>query len=296
MIVGFGFKVALVPFHLWTPDVYQGAPTSVTAFMSVGAKVAGFAALGRVALYAFAGSQGDWKWLLAGLAAVTMTVGNLVALRQTNLKRLLAYSGIAQAGYILVGLAAGNELGTAGALFYLFAYAFSNVAAFGVVIAVARWHEGSHTGLPLRQGETLEAYAGLAEKKPWLAVAMSLCLLSLTGLPPLAGFMGKLYVFGAAVQGGLAWLAIVGVINSAIAAYYYLRIVAEMAGKGARSGDWPQQGAAEAKSGDEPTQGVVCPAVKLGLAVACVATLILGLWPAPILEWARSAAEALMIH
>ena len=290
MIVGFGFKVALVPFHLWAPDVYQGAPTSVTAFMSVGAKVAGFAALGRVALYAFAGSQGDWKWLLAGLAAVTMTVGNLVALRQTNLKRLLAYSGIAQAGYILAGLAAGNELGTAGALFYLFAYAFSSVAAFGVVIAVARWHEGSHTGPPLHQGEMLEAYAGLAEKKPWLAVAMSLCLLSLTGLPPLAGFMGKLYVFGAAVQGGLAWLAIVGVINSVIAAYYYLRIVVEMAGKGAP----PTAGAGLPTV--PPAAGAVCPALKVGLAVACVATLILGLWPAPILEWARSAAEALMIH
>jgi NADH-quinone oxidoreductase subunit N len=281
MIAGFGFKVSLVPFHLWTPDVYVGAPTSVTAFMSVGAKVAGFAALGRVALYAFGGLRGDWQWVLAGLAALTMTVGNLAALRQTNIKRMLAYSGIAQAGYILTGLAAGNELGTAGALFYLFAYAFTNVAAFAVVIAVARWYEGSHGGLPPHQGESLEAYAGLAEKKPGLAVAMSVFMLSLTGLPPLAGFVGKLYVFGGAVQGGLTWLAIVGVINSVVSAYYYLRIVVEMAGKGARSGDRPQP-------------GVVCPALKVGLAVAGVATLALGLWPAPILNWARIAVAALL--
>jgi NADH-quinone oxidoreductase subunit N len=283
MIVGFGFKVALVPFHLWTPDVYWGAPTSVTAFMSAGAKVAGFAALGRVVLYAFGGAQGTWQWALAGLAALTMTVGNLAALRQTNLKRLLAYSGIAQAGYVLVGLAAGNELGTAGALFYLFAYAFTNVAAFGVVIAVARWY-----GVSLR-GETLEAYSGLAERRPGLAAAMSLFMLSLAGLPPLAGFMAKLYVFGAAVQGGLAWLAIVGVINSVIAAYYYLRLVVEMAGKRARSGDRPQQ-----EEEGQPQPGVICPALKVGLGVACVATVVLGVWPAPILDWARSAAAALL--
>ncbi len=276
VIVGLGFKVALVPFHLWTPDVYVGAPTSVTAFMSVGAKVAGFAALGRVALYAFGGAQGDWQWLLAALAALTMTVGNLVALRQTNLKRLLAYSGIAQAGYILVGLSAANELGTAGALFYLATYAFTNVAAFGVLIAVARWY-----GVDLR-GETFEALTGLSERKPWLAAVMALLLLSLAGLPPLAGFMAKLYVFAAAVRGGLTWLAIVGVINSAIAAYYYLRLIVLMTGKGAQ------------RATDLPQAGAICPALKVGLALACLVTLFLGLWPTPILEWARSAAAALM--
>jgi NADH-quinone oxidoreductase subunit N len=276
MVVGLGFKVALVPFHMWTPDVYVGAPSSVTAFMSVGAKVAGFAALGRVVLYAFGGARGDWQWLLAGLAALTMTVGNLAALRQTNLKRLLAYSGIAQAGYVLVGLAAANEPGTAGALFYLLAYAFTNAAAFGVVIAVARWY-----GVDLR-GETLDAYAGLAERRPWLAVAMSLFMLSLAGLPPLAGFMAKLYVFSAAVRGGMTWLAIVGVINSAIAAYYYLRLIAVMAGRNAQ------------QAAEQPKSGVVCPAVKLGLALACLVTLLLGVCPTPVLEWARAAAAALL--
>jgi NADH-quinone oxidoreductase subunit N len=274
-VVGLGFKVALVPFHLWTPDVYVGAPTSVTAFMSVGAKVAGFAALGRVALYAFGGAQGDWRWLLAALAVLTMTVGNLVALRQTNLKRLLAYSGIAQAGYILVGLSAANELGTAGALFYLLAYAFTNVAAFGVMIAVARWY-----GVDTR-GETLVAFSGLAERTPWLAAVMGLLLLSLAGLPPLAGFMAKLYVFAAAVRGGLTWLAIVGVINSAIAAYYYLRLIALMTGKDAQ------------RATGLPQAGAICPALKVGLALACLVTLLLGLWPTPVLEWARSAAAAL---
>lgn len=276
VVVGLGFKVALVPFHLWTPDVYVGAPTSVTAFMSVGAKAAGFAALGRLALYAFGGAQGDWQWLLAALAALTMTVGNLAALRQTNLKRLLAYSGIVQAGYVLVGLSAANELGTAGALFYLLAYAFTNVAAFGVVIAVARWY-----GVDTR-GETLESFSGLAERRPWLAAVMALLLLSLAGLPPLAGFMAKLYVFAAAVRGGLTWLAIVGVINSAIAAYYYLRLIVLMTGKG------------EQRATGLPQTGAICPALKVGLALACLVTLFLGLWPTPVLEWAISAAAALM--
>jgi len=276
MVVGLGFKVALVPFHQWTPDVYVGAPTSVTAFMSVGAKVAGFAALGRVVLYAFGPAKGDWQWLLAGLAALTMTVGNLTALRQTNLKRLLAYSGIAQAGYVLTGLAAANEAGTAGALFYLLAYAFTNVAAFGVVIAVARWY-----GTDLR-GDTLDAYAGLAERRPWLAVALSLFMLSLAGLPPLAGFMAKLYVFAAAVRGGMTWLAIVGVVNSAIAAYYYLRLIAVMVGSN------------QGQAADRPQPGVVCPAVKVGVVLACLVTLLLGIWPAPVLEWARAAAAALL--
>ena len=276
VVVGLGFKVALVPFHLWTPDVYFGAPTSVTAFMSVGVKVAGFAALARVALYAFAGAQGVWQWLLAGLAVLTMTVGNLAALRQKELKRLLAYSGIAQAGYILVGLAAAGEEGAAGALFYLVAYIFATVAAFGVVIAVARWY-----GADL-QGETLDAYAGLAERRPWLAAAMSLFLLSLAGFPPLAGFMAKFYVFASAIRGGMTWLAIVGMLNSALAAYYYLRPIALMVGR------------REQQASVVLPSGAVCPAVKVGLALACLATVVLGIWPEPLLEWARAAAIALL--
>jgi len=273
MIVGFGFKVALVPFQMWTPDVYQGAPTSVTAFMSVGAKVAGFAALGRVALYTFGPARGDWQWVLAVLAALTMTAGNLMALGQTNLKRMLAYSGIAQAGYILVGLAAGNESGTGGMLFYLFVYAFMNAPAFAVIIAVSRM-EGED------QGETLDGFSGLAARKPWLAAAMALFMLSLAGLPPLAGFLAKLTVFGAAVQADLTWLAIVGVINSVMAAYYYLRVVLVMYMKEGRS--------------TKAAAGVICPALQVGLGMAAVAIVLLGLWPAPIVELARITVAALL--
>jgi NADH-quinone oxidoreductase subunit N len=274
MIVGFGFKVALVPFQMWTPDVYEGAPTSVTAFMSVGAKAAGFAALGRVALYALGDLSADWVWVLAVLAALTMTVGNLAALRQSNLKRMLAYSSIAHAGYILVGLAAGSEAGASAVLFYLFSYAFMNVGAFAIIIAVGRI--GDTTG----QGETVDDFSGLAAQKPGLAAAMTLFMLSLAGVPPLVGFMGKLYVFGAAVQSDLTWLAIFGVINSVISAYYYLRVVVFM----------------YMKEGQE-TEGApapVCPALQVGVALAGVVVVLLGLWPAAILTLAQAAATALL--
>jgi NADH-quinone oxidoreductase subunit N len=274
MIIGFGFKVALVPFHMWTPDAYEGAPTSVTAFMSVGAKTAGFAALGRVALYALGDLRGDWVWLLAALAALTMTVGNLAALRQTNLKRMLAYSSIAHAGYILAGLAAGNELGASAVLFYLFAYAFMNVGAFAVLIAAGRLAGSA------RNGETLDGLAGLFARKPGLAVVMALFMLSLAGVPPLAGFLAKLYVFGAAVQAGLIWLAVFGVINSVISAYYYLRVIVFMFMK---EGD--------AAEGDPVP---VCLALQVGLGIAAAAIVVLGLWPAPIFNLARQAATAFL--
>ena len=274
MIIGFGFKVALVPFHMWTPDAYEGAPTSVTAFMSVGAKTAGFAALGRVLLYALGDLHGDWVWLLAALAALTMTVGNLGALRQTNLKRMLAYSSIAHAGYILAGLAAGSELGTSAVLFYLFAYAFMNVGAFAVLIAVGRLKESA------RDGETLDGLTGLFARKPGLAVVMALVMLSLAGVPPMVGFLAKLYVFGAAVQAGLVWLAVFGVINSVVSAYYYLRVVVVMFMK--------------ESDRDTDTQAPVCPALQVGLGIAAVAVVVLGFWPAPILDLARQAATALL--
>ncbi len=274
MIIGFGFKVAVVPFHMWTPDVYEGAPTSVTAFMSVGAKTAGFAALGRVALYALGDLHGDWVWLLAALAALTMTVGNLAALRQTNIKRMLAYSSIAHAGYILVGLTAGNQLGTSAVLFYLFGYAFMNVGAFAVLIAVGRL-EGA-----ARSGETLDGLTGLSARKPGLAVVMALFMLSLAGMPPLVGFLGKLYAFSAAVQAGLIWLAVFGVINSVVSAYYYLRVVVVMFMK--------------EREQPESAKVPVCPAVQVGLGVAAVMIVVLGLWPAPILDLARQAALAFL--
>ena len=290
MIVGFGFKVALVPFQMWTPDVYEGAPTSVTAFMSVGAKAAGFAALGRIALYAFGAWQEDWVWMLAALAALTMTLGNLAALRQTSVKRMLAYSSIAHAGYILVGVAAGNSLGSSGVLFYLLAYAFMNVGAFALLTATPHFaapspglQEGSPDGTA-EPGEALEAFAGLTARKPGLAAAMALFMLSLAGIPPLAGFMGKLYVFGAAVQAGLAWLAIVGVINSVISAYYYLRVVVYMYMR-------PAPGPAEVPGAAEMT---VSPALQVGLGLAAAAVVVLGLWPGPMLELARIAAASLL--
>jgi NADH-quinone oxidoreductase subunit N len=268
MLAGFGFKVALVPFQMWTPDVYEGAPASVTAFMSVGAKAAGFAALGRVAIYAFGeapGGAGDWQLLLAILAALTMTVGNLAALRQTNLKRMLAYSSIAHAGYLLVGVAAGNEAGVGGVLFYLLAYAFTNVGAFAAVVA--------------GPGEMLDDLAGLAASRRGLAAATALFMFSLAGVPPLAGFLGKLYVFGAAVQGGLAWLAVAGVINSAISAYYYLRVVAKI------------------YMGEDGTAGEgaipAAPVLQVGVGLASVAIVILGVWPGPVADLARLAARAL---
>jgi NADH-quinone oxidoreductase subunit N len=274
MIVGFGFKVALVPFQMWTPDAYEGAPTSVTAFMSVGAKAAGFAALGRVLLYAFGDLSGDWVWVLAVLSALTMTVGNLAALRQANLKRMLAYSSIAHAGYLLVGVAAGNPLGTSGVLFYLFSYAFMNVGAFAVLIAVGRFDHA------MEGGETLDDLAGLAARKPGLALVMALFMLSLAGVPPLVGFLAKFYVFSAAVQANLTWLAIFGVVNSVVSAYYYLRVIVVM---------YMQEG----KLADEVPEPL-CLALQVGVGVAALAIVVLGLWPAPILDLARLTAAALL--
>jgi NADH-quinone oxidoreductase subunit N len=274
MLVGLGFKVALVPFHMWTPDAYEGAPTSVTAFMSVGVKAAGFAVLGRVLVYAFGDLYSSWVWVLAILAILTMTVGNLAALRQTNLKRMLAYSSIAHAGYILVGLAAGTSFGIRAVLFYLFVYVFMNAAAFAVIIAVGRF-EGS-----VGRGETLGDFAGLGARQPWLAVIMALLMFSLAGVPPLAGFFAKLWVFSAAVQADLTWLAVIGVVNSVVAAYYYLRVVAAIC--------FQRQ---------EPLQAAdvpVSPALQIGLGLAVVAVVVLGFWPAPILDLTRMMVEALI--
>ena len=214
LIVGFGFKVALVPFHMWTPDVYQGAPTTVTAFMSVGTKAAAFVALIRV-LAALPTAEQPWLLALAILAVLTMTLGNLAALRQTSVKRMLAYSSIAHAGYILIGLAAGNQKGIEGALYYLLAYTFMTLGAFAVVLAVQRREEND---------VSIERLHGLAQRQPVLAVLMAIFMFSLAGIPPLAGFFAKLYVFSGAVEAGLTWLAVIGVINSAIGAFYYLRV------------------------------------------------------------------------
>ncbi|NPA90528.1 MAG: NADH-quinone oxidoreductase subunit N [Chloroflexi bacterium] len=219
LIVGFGFKVAAVPFHMWTPDVYQGAPTPITAFMSVGAKAAGFAAFLRVFVGTLGVERAVWVPVIAGLALLTMTLGNLAALRQVSLKRMLAYSSIAHAGYMLVGLSAANSTGTAAVLFYLLAYTFMNIGAFAVIIALEKQGEGD---------VTLSQIRGLARTHPLLAAAMAIFMFSLTGIPPFAGFFGKLYLFQAAVQANLTWLAIAGMLNSAVSAYYYLNVLVQM--------------------------------------------------------------------
>ncbi len=219
LIVGFGFKVAAVPFHMWTPDVYQGAPTPVTAYMSVATKAAAFAAFVRLFVGTLGVEKSAWVPALAALAVLTMMVGNLAALSQHSLKRMLAYSSIAHEGYVLVGLVAANTTGTAAVLFYLLVYAFMNLGAFAVVIALERQGEGD---------VTLSQMRGLARTHPLLAAAMAIFMFSLTGVPPFAGFFGKLYLFQAAVQANLTWLAVIGVISSVVSAYYYLNVLVQI--------------------------------------------------------------------
>ncbi|MFZ5855634.1 MAG: NADH-quinone oxidoreductase subunit N [Chloroflexota bacterium] len=224
ILVGFGFKVAAVPFHMWTPDVYQGAPTSVTGFMAAGAKIAGFAALLRVFLTAFPALAVDMTDILWGLSALTMIGGNLLAISQSDIKRMLAYSSIAHAGYILMAFVPyGNPdvapVSIAAGLFYLVAYAVTNFGAWGVVIAMEKT-EG--------RGLAISDYAGLAKKHPVLAAAMTVFMLSLIGFPPTLGLVGKFYLFRAVLSGGFVWLAVIGVVTSLISAYYYLRVVVTM--------------------------------------------------------------------
>ena len=219
LIVGFGFKVALVPFHQWAPDVYEGAPTSIAAFISAGPKAAGFAAFLRIFMEALQNIQSEWIVVVTILAALTMTIGNLVAIAQRNIKRMLAYSSIAHAGYVLIGLAAANKDGISSAMFYLFVYCIMNIGAFGAVI-LARTEDG--------ESLMISDYAGLGFKKPLLALFMTVMLLSLAGFPPTAGFVGKFYIFRSAVEAGQIWLVIIGAINTAISAFYYLRVVVAM--------------------------------------------------------------------
>jgi NADH-quinone oxidoreductase subunit N len=219
LVVGFGFKVASAPFHMWTPDVYEGAPTSVTAFMAVAVKAAAFAAFARIFFLAFPGMKVDWNMLLWVLAVATMTVGNVAAIAQTNIKRMLAYSSIAHAGYLLVAIVAANQLGAVSLLYYLLAYTLMNVGAFGVVILVGR-QKDSYLNI--------YDYRGLGVQHPVLAASMALFMFALAGIPPTAGFVGKFYIFSAAVQAGYIWLAIIGVMNSLVSVFYYLRITVLM--------------------------------------------------------------------
>ena len=263
IIVGLGFKVASVPFHAWVPDVYEGAPTAVTAFMSVGPKAAAFAAFMRIFLTAFGSSHYEWQKAIWILAVLTMTVGNMVAISQTNIKRMLAYSSIAHAGYLLVALVAANNMGVSGTLFYLLAYIFMNIGAFAIVIVLSQKGD---------VGININDYAGLGFKHPMLAIAMTLFMFSMAGVPPMAGFVGKFYIFSAAIKSGYVGLAIIGVINSVISVYYYLRITVIMYMK-------------------EPVRDfqplTISPLIVVAIAIAVVGTLHLGIFPSKVMEIAQ---------
>ena len=262
--VAFGFKIAAVPFHMWAPDAYEGAPTSITAFMSVGPKAAGFAVLGRVFMIAFANIKIEWASVLIPLAILSMGVGNIVALAQTNIKRMLAYSSIAHAGYALLGLIAANNEGLASMMNYMFIYAFMNLGAFAVIIMLRT--EGF-------RGDSINDYEGLAKKHPLLAALMLIFMFSLTGLPPTAGFIGKLYVFISAINAGYTWLVIVAVVFSAISAYFYLRIVMYM---------YMREPKVEIEVSKSGTLGVA-------LGVTTVAVLSIGVYPKCLVDLAKAA-------
>ena len=269
LLVGFGFKVASVPFHMWAPDAYEGAPTTVTALMAAGVKAAAFGAFLRVFLQALPSLAAHWQPAVAVLAIVTMVIGNLGALAQSNLKRMLAYSSVAHAGYLLTALVAAPGLGTEAILFYLVTYAAVNLGGFGAFAVLAR------SG---REPVTLSDMAGLSERRPLLAAALTVFLVSLTGVPISGGFVGKFYLFSAAVNAGYAHLAIIGMLMSVVSAYYYLRVVVAMYMDGPVGEDtWSPIGAGAA----------------LALSISTTVVLVLGVYPGPLMAWARAAAASL---
>ena len=270
VVAGMGFKIAAVPFHMWAPDVYEGAPTPITAFLSVGSKAASFAMLLRIFMVAVPSMNADWRLLFEVLAIVTMTVGNLAALTQTNLKRMLAYSSIAHAGYLLIGVVAYTPRGISAMLIYLLIYAFMQLGAFAIIIMMRRTDV---------VGDDLKDLSGLHFRHPFAAFAMLLFMLSLGGIPPTAGFMGKFWLFSAAIEAGYVWLAVIGVLNSAISLYYYIRIVVFMYLK-------------KEITGSEPTAS---PALAFTLAIAVMATLALGIYPRLLFEAAEQSARALSV-
>lgn len=268
MAVGLLFKVSAAPFHVWTPDVYQGAPTPVTAFLATGSKAASFAILLRIFIQGLPLAEIDWQPLISMVAVLSMIWGNLAALTQTNVKRMLAYSSIGHAGYILLGLLAANEIGLWAALFYLVAYTFMTMGAFGTVILLERREYA---------GETYADYAGLARRAPFLAALMLIFMLALTGIPPTGGFFGKIYLFAGAIQAGYTWEAVVGVVTSAISLYYYFGIVVNM----------------YLKSSDKDTpEPLEAPALVGAIAVCAVVTLLLGILPQKLVAIASSSILA----
>jgi len=270
VVAGVGFKIAAVPFHMWAPDVYEGAPTPITAFLSVGSKAASFAMLLRIFLEGLPAVSADWRLLFEVLSIVTMTVGNLAALTQTNIKRMLAYSSIAHAGYVLIGVVAGTPRGVAAMLIYLLIYAFMQLGAFTVIVLLRRRDI---------VGDELKDFSGLSFRAPFAAFAMLVFMLSLGGIPPTAGFMGKFWLFGAAVDAGYYGLAVVGVLNSAVSLYYYARIIVFMYLK-------------KEEIGSDP---VATPSLVAALAVAVTATIVLGIYPRLLFEVAEASARTLCV-
>ena len=266
LLVGFAFKISAVPFHMWTPDAYQGAPAIVTGFMSTGVKVAAFAAFARVFLSSFEPLRNDWTPLVAAVAALTMILGTVVGVAQSNLKRMLGYSSIAHGGYLLVALVAANQVGKQAILFYLLSYAVTNLAAFGVIALLGTREKGN---------DELRDYAGLWHTHPRLAALMTVSLLSLGGLPPTAGFIAKYYIFIAAVSAGYYGLAIIGVLTSVVSVFFYLRVVVNMYMA-------------------EPTAGatVHAPVSGMGMAaltIAIVAIFYLGILPTQVIDLASQS-------
>ena len=266
MIVGLAFKVALAPFHVWTPDVYEGAPTPVTGFMSVGPKAAGFAVFLRIFLTAFPEIQERWIVIIWLAAAGTMAIGNVVAVVQTNIKRMLAYSSIAHAGYIAVAFASGSESGFAAALFYMLAYSAMNLGAFAIVTILSR-KEDSLVGL--------HSYRGLALHRPGLAALLSVFLLSLAGIPATAGFAGKFFIFRAAVESGLIGLTVIAVLTTVVSFYYYLYVIVQM------YMHEPEEDFSDLTLNAGP---------RIALAVSLALTFYLGLFPSRVLDWASDSA------
>ncbi len=270
ILVGLGFKIALVPFHMWVPDVYEGAPTAITAFISAGPKAAGFAALLRVFVLTFEVMQGEWIAIVWVIAALTMTVGNVIAISQNNIKRMLAYSSIAHAGYALVALVASGEEGVSSLIFYLLVYTLMNIGAFGILIMMGR--EGA-------ENLTFDSYSGLGFKRPVVALLMTLFMMSLAGFPPTAGFIGKFYIFRAAIKAGFTGLVIVAVVNSVISVYYYLRVVVVM----------------YMREPEEVPISQSSPALlSLTLALCALGVIGMGIMPSRLLELAVQSALSIM--
>ncbi|MDH4223690.1 MAG: NADH-quinone oxidoreductase subunit N [candidate division Zixibacteria bacterium] len=263
-IAGFGFKLALVPFHMWAPDVYEGAPTPVTAFLSVGSKAAGLVAFLRVFFDSFLVYNFDWVTIMATLAALSMIIGNIVALLQTNIKRMLAYSSIAQVGYILVGMVAISERGVSSVAFYTLAYLFANIGAFVVAIA-----------FELQTGSSeIKDYSGLSRTSPILSLMMMIFLLSLVGIPPLAGFVGKYFLFAAAVEKNLIWLVVIAVLTSVISLSYYVGVLKEM----------------YFRKNEEQVKIRIPLGIRIALLICIIGVILIGLFPNPFLDFASQAA------